>query len=347
MLNFRFHIVSLIAVFLALAIGIIMGSTVIDRALVDTLEDQQASLRADLDDLRGTNALLGGELAALRSTTDRLAEEGAERLLDGTLAGVPVLVIAVRGVEGDVVAEVEDLFRVAGAEDLGTLWLTGRLALEDEETVANLRDVLALSDGTSVDGLRSTAVRRLADVIRDGLGGGDADGGATPPDGDVPAEGVPTGDGADASLELVVALRDAGFVDYDAAADEPDDVAGILVADMRVVIVSGPGAEVADEDLTAPLARALVNRSTDVAPPVPVLAAEAAEAGADDADDRAELVSLLRSDDVQDRLSTVDNLDSFAGRLAAVIAVEDLGSGRRGHYGTGAGAQRLVPAPRG
>jgi hypothetical protein len=27
--------------------------------------------------------------------------------------------------------------------------------------------------------------------------------------------------------------------------------------------------------------------------------------------------------------------------------VEDLGSGRRGHYGTGAGAQRLVPAPRG
>ena len=40
MLNFRFHVVSLVAVFLALAIGIIMGSTVIDRALVDTLEEQ-------------------------------------------------------------------------------------------------------------------------------------------------------------------------------------------------------------------------------------------------------------------------------------------------------------------
>ena len=32
MINFRFHLVSLIAVFLALALGVVMGATVIDRA---------------------------------------------------------------------------------------------------------------------------------------------------------------------------------------------------------------------------------------------------------------------------------------------------------------------------
>ena len=37
MINFRFHIISIVAIFLALGIGIIMGSTVIDRAIVDGL----------------------------------------------------------------------------------------------------------------------------------------------------------------------------------------------------------------------------------------------------------------------------------------------------------------------
>ena len=40
MINFRFHLVSLIAVFLALALGVVMGSTVIDRAVVNGLENR-------------------------------------------------------------------------------------------------------------------------------------------------------------------------------------------------------------------------------------------------------------------------------------------------------------------
>ena len=40
MINFRFHIASLIAVFLALALGVVMGSTVIDRAIVEGLHDR-------------------------------------------------------------------------------------------------------------------------------------------------------------------------------------------------------------------------------------------------------------------------------------------------------------------
>jgi len=45
------------------------------------------------------------------------------------------------------------------------------------------------------------------------------------------------------------------------------------------------------------------------------------------------------------RLSTVDDIDDFAGRLAAVLALADLGAGRTGHYGVAGGAQRLLPAP--
>ena len=43
------------------------------------------------------------------------------------------------------------------------------------------------------------------------------------------------------------------------------------------------------------------------------------------------------------RLSTVDNLESFMGEAASVLAVEDLAVPRVGHYGVGPGADRLLP----
>jgi hypothetical protein len=42
-------------------------------------------------------------------------------------------------------------------------------------------------------------------------------------------------------------------------------------------------------------------------------------------------------------LSTVDNLEDFRGRFAAIYALRDLGGGKVGHYGVGPGAARLVP----
>jgi hypothetical protein len=167
MLNFRFHVVSLVAVFLALAIGIIMGSTVIDRALVDTLEEQQQSLRGTLDDLNEENASLRQELGDLREGVDRLASEGGERLLAGTLAAVPVLVVAVRGVDSAVLDDFEDLLGTAGALDQGTLWLTDRFVADDEGELADLAEALGVPEGTATaDALRAETVRRVAAAIR-------------------------------------------------------------------------------------------------------------------------------------------------------------------------------------
>ena len=38
MISFRFHVVSITAVFLAIAIGVVVGSTYVDRAIVDNLQ---------------------------------------------------------------------------------------------------------------------------------------------------------------------------------------------------------------------------------------------------------------------------------------------------------------------
>lgn len=359
MLNFRFHIVSLVAVFMALAIGIIMGSTVIDRALVDTLEDQQQSLRQDLNSIADENAALRSELNDMRESSDRLASEGGGRLLAGTLTETPVLVIAVRGVDSSVLDELGELLGIAGANDQGVLWLTDRFALADEASSADLAQVLGRPRSTPPLDLQQVAFDRIAGAVRVAV--------APQEDTSTDAEGEPSSDeeadktnapvgptttaadGTDDAgvLDDLVALRETGFIEYDAPGGGPDDVADLAAPGTRVVLVSGVGADVADEELAAPLARALVSQGDPGEPSVPLLAAEASPS-ADDVEgvnDPVPFVGLLRQGDVADRLSTVDNLDSFAGRLAAVVALQDLGEGRRGHYGVGPGAQRLVPAP--
>ena len=67
MINFRFHLVSLVAVFLALALGVVMGSTVIDRAIVDRLSSQIDSVKKRADAERAENRALRDQMKGLEN----------------------------------------------------------------------------------------------------------------------------------------------------------------------------------------------------------------------------------------------------------------------------------------
>lgn len=314
MINFRYHIVSLIAVFLALGIGVIIGTAVIDSAVVDRLESQQRGLERNIENVAGENDRLRGELSDERETAERLAEEGSQRLLDGTLTDVPVISIAARQAETSGFEDLVSLLESADARHVGTLWLTERFDLDDEGERNDLAEVLTLPASLSVTTLRTAAIGRLADGLRPDLA----------PD--------PT----------VVALRDAGFVDYEAPEGVPDEELPAVEAGTRVVVaLAGPATSAVSERLTGPLLENLVQVAAGEAV-VPVLAV-AASLGEDD---ELGLIAEVRDDDeLSGLLSTVDNIDEFAGRLAAVLALADLGAQRTGHYGRADGAQRLLPAP--
>jgi hypothetical protein len=112
---------------------------------------------------------------------------------------------------------------------------------------------------------------------------------------------------------------------------------------MRTVLVSSTTANDALEAVGASVAKLLVEDRSGV-PVVSLLAAE--DVVADAADAANGLVPTIRSDkEVAERVASVDNIGDFAGRLAAVLAIVDLGDGVIGHYGRAAGAQRLLPAP--
>ena len=65
MINFRFHLVSLVAVFLALGLGILVGSTVVDQKIVDRLDSEINSVRKENSERKAANKQLAeGERAA-------------------------------------------------------------------------------------------------------------------------------------------------------------------------------------------------------------------------------------------------------------------------------------------
>ena len=79
--------------------------------------------------------------------------------------------------------------------------------------------------------------------------------------------------------------------------------------------------------------------------PTPVVVASAA-VGDDPERTRNAVVGPIRSDEpLKKNVSTVDDLESFDGLAAVVLAVEDLDNDVHGHYGVGDGATSLPPAP--
>ena len=87
MINIRYHVYSLVAVFLALAIGVAAGSTVVQRSVVDNLRSTQGRIEQNLDELEAQNAELQERTDALEGREGSLIDEGPAALLAGKLTG--------------------------------------------------------------------------------------------------------------------------------------------------------------------------------------------------------------------------------------------------------------------
>ena len=311
MLNLRYHIVSLVAVFLALGIGVIVGVTVINKGIVDQLQRRLDGVEASDRKTRNDNDRLTTQLR----TWDRFVEQARPDLLAGQLRGVPVLLVGVDGIDRKPVADLRSQLVYAGANVEGTLWLNAKFNLHNQADANTLAAAVGTPEDTP-DVVRAAALSKLAGVLQ---GGGD-----------------PTG--------VIPALRQAGFVDYEAPpspastslpATAPPGPGTIPVAGTRSIIVSGAGARLDDDTMTMPF---LTQLALSGAPVV------AAEAGRDTPGGRGVFVGLiLNRPETATRVSTVDDLESFIGQAAGVLATRDLGKQPVGHYGVGPGAQRLLP----
>ena len=81
MISFRYHLVSLVAIFLALAIGITAGSTVIKESVVDNLRANVDSVNKRLNEVEKRDKDLTAEVNGLHQLDKGLGDEGARQFL--------------------------------------------------------------------------------------------------------------------------------------------------------------------------------------------------------------------------------------------------------------------------
>ncbi len=304
MINFRFHVVSLIAIFLALALGVVIGAGVIDRGVVDALDNRLNTVEAKSERIKDDNDRLSGENEQLRGVIDDLQPFAVDSRLTGDELGV----VAVRGVDGNRTSAVVTAAKQADATVTGTLWL------EDKWTLANGDDVNALqtalgSETKNKNALRAEGWRQLAERLS-----------APPVEGD--------------TNDLLAVLQQAGFLGFDGVdnstiADFPGRGAG-------VVLVVGTEGSIPAEMVTVPMATAL--QTADVSTVVADVWVEST-----DGPSRGDVFEALRDSDLAVTVSTVDDLDQPEGPTTVILAMSDLflTPPTVGHYGYGPNTQPL------
>jgi len=310
MINFRFHIVSLIAVFLALALGIVMGATVVNRAIVDRLNSRIDTVEKNANARKTESDQLRGQLGQLNGYIDGTKDFAVAGRLDGSTLAT----IATRGVDADAVKQTVTLAQQAGARAPGIIWLEGKLTLSDADALRQLGELLGKT-GQNAKATRDEAWNALASRVATGAGA------------------------AANGRDLLAALADGGFISFESVGNQganfsADSFSG---GDVRVLLIDGTNGQINGNEVLAPLSNALVaNRMRLVVGEV--------FAEKDGGPKRGAVLAPVRgSDGLKQTVSTVDDVDVVEGRVASVLALADLNRNVVGQYGYGAGATKSAP----
>lgn len=310
MISFRYHLVSLISVFLAIALGIIIGTTALNGQVLDGLNRQVSALTEDKRDLEARSTDLESQLGQ----GDAFGQAVGPTLVTGRLSTASVLLIlASEDIDADVIAETTSLIEASGATVNGTLQLLP--SFSDPQAAQDLQTYVTSSDGLPPD-IQLPETDDAAVLIGSLLG-------------TVlmrPVVGEPVEQTATTTVL-------SGLSTLNALTVESSEV---LAADYAVILtqgsLSGPDAEARNAALGV-LAAALDGAGRGL-----VVAGDTA-ATADTG-----LLGAIRADaTLSGSISTVDNVNVAAGQVAVVLALVAEGDGGSGAYGTGPGTELLPP----
>jgi hypothetical protein len=302
-------------VFLALALGIAVGSTVLQEGTVSVLRATSERVRRESDENSRRNVRLSKQLGQFQSFgTAVLPELVADRLKDRS-----VVLVDTDKVDGGLRDGVRKVLEDAGAEIDGQVtFADGKLALGADAERTALGRLLA-ADAADPAVLRGELVERLAVRL------------STP-------SAIPQDD-RQRPADMLTGLQDADFLaDFKlsrplANGTDPFPRPG------TIFVLLGPvdPAAVAPDAFLVPLAGQVSTRAAG-----PVAGAEAEQPEAPPA---ASWITALRNDrQVSRQVSGIDAVDTAFGQLALVQALQ--GSLRQlpaGQYGVKAGASSLLP----
>jgi Copper transport outer membrane protein, MctB len=308
-ISLRQHAISLAAVFLALAVGVVLGSGLLSDTLLSGLRDEKQQLQSQVNAVGDQKNELNEKLKAANDFDAAMAG----RIIHNALSEKSVVIFRTPDASDDTVSAVNRLVGEAGGTITGTVSLTQQFV--DANAAEKLLSVVNSSILPAGSQLNTTSVDQ-------GSQAGDLMGivlqinknPASPPVDDAQRQ------------TALAALRDTGFISY----DKPPSAAN------TAIIVTGGG-----------LGDNAGNRGSTVARFAAVLAPHGSGtvlAGANGSSSGTAAVGVVRADPgMASAVTTVDDADAESGRITAVLAMHDLlNGGHNGQYGTGRGVTALT-----
>jgi hypothetical protein len=319
-IDFRYHLVSIVAVFLALGIGIVFGSTELQGSTIDVLRSTSDSLNNKLNAVSGQLSSAQTQAGA----SDSFLQTAEKKLLSGMLTGGRIVMVTEPGAPSGVIDGIEKAAGDAGATITGTIALQPKfndLSGTTRASLSALNDSLASTDGVTLSPATDTqtvyqqeAAQLIAAAVLE------------------QKAALPELGGPDAQA-LLKAYENGGYLSVSSGSLTDGGSLAVIVTP-QATSADGP-ADPADEVLLAVAAQfAIASAATLVAGPVM------------DPTTSSSAISVLRGSSVSGQVSSVDNADTQVGQIVTMWALADqLGGGKPNSYGVSGASAVSPPVP--
>jgi Copper transport outer membrane protein, MctB len=317
MIDFRYHLVSIVAVFLALAVGLLIGSTVLRPYALEGLQKLSKGEQHQIDSLLQARDQLQRQVAADNQFFQ--ADEGL--LLRQLLQGQHVVLVVAPGAPDSVTSGVTHAVGLAGAT------VTGQLQFQPSffdtspigsQKLAQLTGQIAARLPAPEATLTGSAQTQASELIANAVMTKDG-----------PGQPV-AGQRDSISVSVINELANGGFL---ATSGTPWDRATLAV----VIVPATPPST--NEPNAA--SQALVNLAQQFghAGQGTVVAGSVTGSGAGSA------IDMMRQGGQAGNMSSVDDADFPPGQIAVVQALYEALHGKSGSYGVLATANAAAPSP--
>ncbi|WP_017573041.1 copper transporter [Nocardiopsis halotolerans] len=338
MIDFRYHLVSIIAVFLALTVGLVLGTTMLQDPLLNTLQSETADLRAQSENLRAERDVAD----QVNAGADQMAEAVSEDMLADMLADLGVVVVAAPGADQEAADALAGRVEEAGGEVVGRIQVTaafldgGNATFVDELSLQVAHAPQDLSGSPHEKAGTEIGHALAAAEEEDGPGsggsedsGGSGDGRSAPGEESSPSPGEES-EGAYDPAAVLEAFTEGGLI----------TVEGEPAASSDAVVVVAPAGGTAPEGQDPEAANAVLTTITTALHQevgAAVVAGDGPSARGDG------MLAQARASEAP--FATVDVASRPMGEIIAILALAEDLEGDGGAYGIGEGIRGFLPDP--
>jgi hypothetical protein len=314
-IDFRYHIVSIVAVFLALAIGIVFGSTALRGPLYNTLNNTSASWKNAYEN---ANSQLG-TANSLAAADDAFIQSIEGSYLSGKLTGQRIVIFTEPGESSAVVSGITKAAQDAGATVVAQVSLTNKFFDTSDSTEASLATInssIAQTTGIQLDSGVADYQQATAQVLASQL--------LVKATSDPSTTSTTSWTGSQAQTALADYQQNGYLTVSGATMTEPATLAVVVTTDSTLSDgTADPLAQV-----LAPFVSGLDTTTSTV------VAGAAATSGS------GSPMALLRQSgsSVTSKVSTIDDADTARGQIAVVEALySEINGGAAGSWGIDSG----------